>query len=211
LRNKYKKLPKIFYTRGAVTVAKELIGKLLVFNNDRKLLSGIIVETEAYTGKNDPASHSFIGKTKRNEVMFDEGGKVYIYFTYGNHYCMNVVTGKKNQGNAVLIRAIQPVHGLEYMYINRDIDDLYNLTNGPGKLTQALGIDKSYNGEDFSGNVIFIAESDKKIEMKIARSKRIGITKNKEKLYRFYAKDNPFVSRINISKLVNNDKGKRFN
>ena len=194
-----KKLTKDFYTRGAVTVAKDLIGKLLVFKNNGKVFSGIIVETEAYTGKNDPASHSYIGKTKRNEVMFEEGGKVYIYFTYGNHYCMNVVTGKKDFGNAVLIRAIEPVLGVEIMHKNRRTDNLYNLTNGPGKLTQALGIDKSLNGEDLCGDIIFISEPESKIKIKLARSRRIGISKNKEKLYRFYAKNNPFVSGNNIT------------
>jgi DNA-3-methyladenine glycosylase len=203
--NKFNKLPKSFYTRGAVTVAKDLIGKILVHKMDRYILSGIIVETEAYTGKNDPASHSFIGKTKRNEVMFEEGGKAYVYFTYGNHYCFNVVTGKKNYGNAVLIRALQPIDGIDIMRKNRSTDVLYNLTSGPGKLAQALGIDKRLYGEDLSGNNIFIIESGNTGKLKVCRSKRIGISKNTEKLYRFFAKDNPYVSKVNVKKLLKND------
>ena len=202
---KSKKLPKSFYTRGAVTVAKDLIGKILVHKFDNKILSGIIVETEAYTGKNDPASHSFIGKTKRNEVMFEEGGKSYVYFTYGNHYCFNVVTGKKDHGNAVLIRALQPLEGIGIMCKNRGTDDIYNLTSGPGKLAQALGIDKKLYGADLTGNVIYLTEAGKSGKLKITRSKRIGITKNTEKLYRFFAKDNPYVSKVNVKKLLKND------
>lgn len=203
--NYNKKLPKSFYTRGAVTVAKDLIGKILVRKFDNKVLSGIIVETEAYTGKNDPASHSFIGKTKRNEVMFEDGGKSYVYFTYGNHYCFNVVTGKKDHGNAVLIRALQPLEGIDIMRKNRGTDDIYNLTSGPGKLAQALGIDKKLYGMDLTGDVIYLTEPRKTGKIKISRSKRIGITKNTEKLYRFFAKDNPYVSKANIKKLLKDD------
>jgi len=202
---KSKKLLKSFYTRGAVTVAKDLIGKILVHKFDNKILSGIIVETEAYTGKNDPASHSFIGKTKRNEVMFEEGGKSYVYFTYGNHYCFNVVTGKKDHGNAVLIRALQPLEGIGIMRKNRGTEDIYNLTSGPGKLAQALGIDKKLYGANLTGNVIYLTEAGKSGKLKITRSKRIGITKNTEKLYRFFAKDNPYVSKVNVKKLLKND------
>jgi len=204
-KNKIKKLSKSFYIRGAVTVAKDLIGKVLVHKFDNKILSGIIVETEAYTGKNDPASHSFIGKTKRNEVMFEEGGKSYVYFTYGNHYCFNVVTGKKDRGNAVLIRAVQPLEGIDIMRKNRGTDDMYNLTSGPGKLAQALGIDKKLYGADLTGDIIYLTESGNAGKIRISRSKRIGISKNTEKLYRFFAKDNPYVSKVNIKKLLKND------
>jgi len=202
---KCKKLPKSFYTRGAVTVAKDLIGKVLVHKFDNKILSGIIVETEAYTGKNDPASHSFIGKTKRNGVMFEEGGKSYVYFTYGNHYCFNVVTGKKDRGNAVLIRAVQPLEGIDIMRKNRGTDDMYNLTSGPGKLAQALGIDKKLYAADLTGDIIYLTESGNAGKIRISRSKRIGISKNTEKLYRFFAKDNPYVSKVNIKTLLKND------
>lgn len=201
-----RKLHKSFYTRGAVTVARELIGKILVYKPNEQTLSGIIVETEAYTGKNDPASHSFKGKTKRNEVMFDEGGKVYVYFTYGNHYCFNVVTGKKHQGNAVLIRALQPLEGILIMKKNRDTDSIHNLASGPGKLTQAFGINKNLYGADLTGKKIFIIESQGSNIIKVRKSKRIGISKNADKLYRFYAADNPYVSKANVSKSIKYDK-----
>jgi DNA-3-methyladenine glycosylase len=193
--NKFRKLPKEFYIRSSVIVAKELIGKYLFRNTGKGILSGIIVETEAYTGRTDPAAHSYNGKTTRNEVMFREGGAAYVYFTYGNHFCFNTVTGKKNTPSAVLIRGIEPLAGIETMKKNRGTDDLYNLTNGPGKLTKAFNIDKKLNGANLSGNEIYISEAagnNKKYS--VMRSKRIGITKNADKLYRFYVKDNPFVS-----------------
>jgi DNA-3-methyladenine glycosylase len=193
--NKFRKLPKEFYIRSSVIVAKELIGKYLFRNTGKEILSGIIVETEAYTGRTDPAAHSYNGKTPRNEVMFEEGGAAYVYFTYGNHFCFNAVTGKKNTPSAVLIRGIEPLASIETMKKNRGTDDLYNLTNGPGKLTKAFSIDKKLNGASLSGDEIYISEAvrnNKKYT--VMRSKRIGITKNADKLYRFYAKDNPFVS-----------------
>lgn len=205
-RKSLNKLSKNFYTRGAVTVAKDLIGKILIHNSKDGILSGKIVETEAYTGKNDPASHSYIGKTNRNQVMFEEGGKSYVYFTYGNHYCFNVVTGKKDQGSAVLIRAVEPVDGIDIMKSNRKTDNMYNLTSGPGKLAQAMNIGKELYGADLTGDKIYLMEPNPKIKMKIARSKRIGITKNADKLYRFYANNNPFVSKINSVKLLKDDK-----
>lgn len=194
--NKFRKLPKEFYIRSSVIVAKELIGKVLFRNTGKEILSGIIVETEAYTGRTDPAAHSYNGKTPRNEVMFGEGGAAYVYFTYGNHFCFNTVTCKKNTPSAVLIRGIEPLEGIETMKKNRGTDDLYNLTNGPGKLTKAFYIDKKLNGASLNGDEIFICEAvgnNKKYS--IMKSKRIGITKNADKLYRFYVKDNPFVSK----------------
>ena len=189
-----RKLPKEFYIQNPVKLARNLIGKMIVKRTGNHLLSGIIVETEAYTGESDPASHAFIGKTKRNEVMFDEGGKAYVYFTYGNHYCFNVVAGKKGKAGAVLIRGVEPVQGVEIMKKNRNVNDYYNLTNGPGKFARAFGIDRKLYGKELIGDVIYITEPVEKKKFQIARSKRIGITKNTEKLYRFFMKENPFVS-----------------
>jgi DNA-3-methyladenine glycosylase len=194
--NKFRKLLKEFYKRSAVITAKELIGKYIIRKIGRKTLSGIIVETEAYTGRNDPAAHSYNGKTSRNAVMFEEGGAAYVYFTYGNHFCFNAVTGKKDTPSAVLIRGVEPVEGIEIMKKNRRTGNIYNLTNGPGKFTKAFGIDKKHNGASLLGDEIYIAElarENKKYH--ILKSKRIGITKNTDKLYRFYVKDNLFVSR----------------
>jgi DNA-3-methyladenine glycosylase len=201
---KYVKLSKDFYLRNSIIVAKELLGKILVHKKGRKTYSGIIAETEAYTGKNDPAAHSYKGKTPRNEVMFSDGGVCYVYFTYGNHYCVNVVAEAKDIPHAVLIRALEPLIGIKYMMKNRCTDNIYNLTNGPGKLTKAMEIDLSLNGEDLRGNKIFISEPFEQIKFKILKSKRIGITKNPDKLWRFHIKDNPFVSRININAIMKN-------
>ena len=202
---KYKKLQKDFYLRSSIIVAKELLGKILIRKKGKKIYSGIIVETEAYTGRNDPAAHSFGGMTKRNEVMFNEGGVCYVYFTYGSHYCVNVVTGAKDTPHAVLIRGVEPLDGISYMMKNRNTDNTYNLTNGPGKLTKAMEIDFSLNGESLEDDKIFIAESAEstgKNKNKIIKSKRIGITKNPDKLWRFYVDNNPFVSRININRII---------
>ena len=188
-----RKLPREFYLRSCSTVARDLIGKVLVRNKDGKIYSGIIVETEAYPGKGDEASHSFRGITPRNSVMFEEGGVAYVYFTYGNHYCFNVVTGRKGCGSAVLIRAVEPLDGINLMMQNRRTDNIANLTNGPGKLTQAFEIDMEVNGKSLSGRELYICNSVGKA-IKVRRSPRIGISKNKDALLRFYADNNPYVS-----------------
>ena len=190
----YKKLPKDFYLRGCIQVAKELLGKILFKTNGKDIISGQIVEVEAYPGKNDPASHSYIGKTKRNEVMFYEGGRCYVYFTYGNHYCLNVVTGKENTGSAVLIRGIEPLGGIEILKKNRNTNNILNLTSGPGKICKGFGLDKTDNGVKLTGDYLYITDNPKLRKFRVAKSERIGITKNTEKLWRFYIKDNPFVS-----------------
>lgn len=196
-----KKLPRKFYTRDVHIVAKELLGKFLVRKIGHKYLIGKIVEVEAYDGSVDKAAHTFGGKTKRNEVMFNEGGFLYVYFTYGMHFCFNVVTGKLNEGEAVLLRSVEPVNGLDIMTLNRfgkkDIStmELKNLTNGPAKICQAFGIVRSENGTDLTGNNIFILESPKLNENKIATSTRIGIKKSVDLPWRYYIKNNSFLSR----------------
>lgn len=203
-----KRLPRSFYTRPALIVAKELLGKLLVRRTGGKCLAGKIVEVEAYLGREDPASHAYRGKTKRNEVMFNRGGYLYVYFTYGMHYCSNVVTGKNDEGNAVLIRAIEPVGQIKSMIRNRggskadgskNFQDkkIVNLTNGPAKLCQALGISGRHNGVDLTKNEIFITGGDSTGKVAIASSGRIGITSGLDKKWRFYIRGNRFVSKIN--------------
>lgn len=193
---KEERLSKEFYIRNTSAVARDLIGKVICRKSGKRFLKGMIVETEAYPGKNDPASHSFIGKTNRNAVMFEEGGKAYVYFTYGNHYCFNVVTGEMGNGSAVLIRGVEPVEGIDIMIKNRGTSDIYNLTSGPGKFAQAFDIKREINGKDLTGDEIFITEPQVKKHFKIIKSKRIGITKNVDKLYRFCMKNNPFVSGV---------------
>jgi len=197
-----KKLPRTFYTRPTLSVAKSLLGKTLVRKIGRTTLSGKIIEVEAYLGKGDPASHAFRGKTKRNEVMFGEGGHLYVYFTYGMHFCANVVTGKEGVGEAVLIRAIEPLKGIGVMKRNRGFADVRHLqgvrrltlTNGPAKLCEALGIKREDNGTDLCGGKIFIVQGAKPRAV-IGTSTRIGISRGKEKKWRFYLKGNEWVSR----------------
>jgi DNA-3-methyladenine glycosylase len=205
------KLKREFYTRPLITVAKELLGKILVKKEDTLIsaktqtsnafLAGRIVEVEAYDGSVDQAAHTFIGKTKRNEIMFQEGGYLYVYFTYGVHFCSNVVTGKAGQGTAVLIRALEPVSGIEEMIKNRFRRDLknekekLNLTNGPGKICQAFKINRDHYGADLTGNEIFIIDQPAVNNKDIIVTKRIGISKSVDLPWRFYIKDNPWVSR----------------
>lgn len=200
----FKKLPQSFYTRDVLIVAKELLGKVLVRKDDAEqssLLAGKIVEVEAYDGSIDEAAHTFIGKTKRNEIMFNEGGYFYVYFTYGAHFCCNVVTGKKEQGTAVLIRALEPLAGIERMSLNRfdkiliSEKEKLNLTSGPGKVCEAFGITKEHYGLNLTGDKIFILNRPNLKINQIIMTKRIGIKKSAELPWRFYIKDNPYISK----------------
>ena len=197
----YSKLPKSFYNRELLDVAKDLLGKVFVRTLYNKLLAGIIVEIEAYDGRTDEAAHSFGGITKRNKIMFEEGGLLYVYFIYGIHYCCNVVTGGEGIGNAVLIRGIQPMMGIDEMLNNRFGKNNFNdkhtlsLTNGPAKITQAFSIDKKNNGADLCGDDIYLCESNFSNDFEIVTTTRIGIKKSVELPWRFYIKNNPHVSK----------------
>ena len=178
-------LPREFYLKDTVTVAKELLGKRIVRKVGRVEISGIITETEAYRHKDDPASHAHRSITKRNKVMFGQVGVSYVYFTYGMYYCFNVVAkNKKTKAGAVLIRAIHPEKGIKTMQKNRKQDNMKNLTNGPAKLTQALQITKEQYGLDLTkDSKLYITEGiDKK---KIVASPRIGIKEATDKLWNF--------------------------
>jgi DNA-3-methyladenine glycosylase len=196
-----KKLKKNFYERDVLTVAKDLLGKILVKKEKSGVLAAKIVEVEAYHGDIDEASHSFRGKTKRNEIMFKSGGYLYVYFTYGAHFCCNVVTGIKGQGTAVLIRAVEPISGIERMVKNRfgrklkNEKEIFNLTSGPGKVCAAFGINKDHSGTDLSGEKIFILQNKKLKDSEIGISKRIGITRSIDLPWRFFIKNNPYLSR----------------
>ena len=188
-------LPRDFYARDTVKVAKDLPGKCLVRVKGKIRMEGRIVEVEAYRGLDDPASHAFRGPTPRNAPMFGEPGHAYIYFTYGNHYCLNITTQKMGTPGAVLIRAMQPREGLREMSRLRPKVLGSNLTNGPGKLTKALGIDKSLNEADMTKRgELFVIESDE-TTIDLARSARIGISQGKDRLWRFYVAGNPYVSK----------------
>jgi len=192
-------LKRSFYARNSVKVAKNLLGKILVRELPEGRLSGKIVEVEAYGGSDDPASHAYRGKTSRNEVMFGKPGLAYIYFTYGMHYCLNVKTEREGIPGAVLIRALEPLEGIEIMKRNRSIEKLSELTNGPAKLTKAMKITKELNGWDLTkGKKLFICKPKVKEKFEIATTYRIGIKVGTEKPWRFYIKRNPFVSRSRL-------------
>ncbi len=160
----------------------------------------MIIETEAYLGDEDPASHAFKGIKERNKPMFEAGGVIYVYFTYGAHYCLNIVTGKKNEGEAVLIRAVQPVAGIPLLIKNRygTVDSInnkqmVNLTNGPGKLTKAFGIGKEDNYTSVDDGNISLLPFKKINSLQINITQRIGISQGQEHPWRFFIRDNhPF-------------------
>ncbi|MCV0409593.1 DNA-3-methyladenine glycosylase [Nitrosopumilus sp.] len=178
-------IPREFYSKDTITVARNILGKRIIRKIGRMELSGIITETEAYRHTDDPASHAFGKKTDRNKVMFEDVGHAYVYFTYGMHYCFNVVARHpKTKAGAVLIRAIKPEKGIEKMQKNRKIVNLKNLTNGPAKLTQALEITKEHYGIDLTKDSrLYIAEGIQ--PKKITASPRIGIKNATDKLWNF--------------------------
>ncbi len=186
------KLSNGFFERNTRTVAKDLLGKILV-NGET---AGRIVETEAYFGEKDPASHASMKSKKRSAIMFGPPGCAYVYFTYGNHWMFNVVTEKEGKAGAVLIRALQPVTGIPLMKKRRATQNIFLLTNGPARLTQALGINKKFNGKTLSEGELFILNyHEPKQKIKISSAPRIGISKGKEALLRFFIKGNRFVSK----------------
>jgi DNA-3-methyladenine glycosylase len=187
----------------AIEAAPLLLGCVLTRHTPEGLLSVKIVETEAYH-QDDPASHSFSGLTKRTAPMFEEGGYIYVYFTYGMHYCMNIVVGKRGVGEAVLLRAAEPLDGIEVMKKHRFGSNVkgrsshIDLTNGPAKLTQALGIiSTELSGKKLGPNTLQLSPLEDIVEAdQIIISPRIGIKKALENPWRFYIKNNPFVSRV---------------
>lgn len=192
------KLPRSFYLRPTLAIARDLLGKLLIRRIGSKLLVGRIVETEAYRGSIDPASHAYRGKTERNAVMFRQGGHLYVYFTYGMHFCANVVTESEGKGCAVLIRALEPLEGIDAMARVRNLPatERRKLCSGPAKLCEAFRIGRNENGTDLCGSTIWIAVSAGKEErLRIARTRRIGISQAKDHLWRFTIADSPFLSR----------------
>jgi DNA-3-methyladenine glycosylase len=189
------RLPRHFYRRPTLRVARDLVGMYLCRRQRGELLVGRIVEVEAYLGERDPASHAYRGMTPRNAVMFEPGGRLYVYFTYGMHFCSNVVTEEKGRGKAVLLRALAPVQGISAMKRRRGTDDEKELCNGPAKLCQAFGIGKAENGTDLCGTSLWIARDRFSPPLRIRRSTRVGITTGTRHRWRFYARENPYVSR----------------
>ena len=194
-------LQRNFYIRPVLNVAKDLLGKVLIKKDGSRVLAARIIEVEAYDGKIDKASHSFNGKTKRNEVMFNEGGYFYVYFTYGSHFCCNVVTGKRNNGEAVLIRAVEPLSCIDKMVERRfgrklkSEKEIYNLTSGPGKVCKAFGFTNEHSGLNLISGSVYIINQPRLKKNMIGISKRIGITKSVSLPWRFFEIGNPFLSR----------------
>jgi DNA-3-methyladenine glycosylase len=206
-------LPRGFYSRETVEVAKDLLGKILVRTlRSNIILEGRIVEVEAYRGIDDPASHAYRGPTDRNRVMFGRVGLAYIYFIYGNHYCLNITAkSESEQAGAVLLRAIEPLKGIRYIFRNRNIKEGRlparregkvqpppQLTNGPGKLTQAMRITDRLNGIDLTDQMskLYVRRDvESKSETEIVSTQRIGINRGIDKLWRFYVKNSGFVSK----------------
>lgn len=190
-------LPKSFYARDTKLVAINLLGKVLAHQADDGVIKGRIVETEAYYGPGDPASHAFRGKTKRSGIMWGKPGTAYVYFTYGMHYLLNVVTEEEGKAGAVLIRALEPVQGIEIMRKKRGINNIRELCNGPAKLTQAFGINGRYNGVNLTSGKLIIEEGERE-RFDIISTGRIGIKKGREEDLRFYIRGCEFVSKKRI-------------
>ena len=189
-------LPNSFYQQPTLELARALLGQTLVRNYQGERLSGRIVEVEAYHQHQDEAAHSFGGPTPRNRIMFGPPGFLYVYFIYGMHYCMNVVSEAEGVGAAVLIRAIEPLEGLSTMQRLRGPKiKTSQLTNGPAKCCQALAINGEHDGLDLQGSGLFIEVGDPPASPEIAVSGRIGISKSVDLDWRFYIKDNPYVSK----------------
>ncbi|UBM60384.1 DNA-3-methyladenine glycosylase [Marinilongibacter aquaticus] len=195
------KLDSSFYPQfNTLEMASKLLGKILVHETPEGVTSGRIVETEAYLCT-DPACHAFTGKSKRNQSMFLAAGHAYVYFIYGMYTCFNVVSGPENTGEAVLIRALEPLKGLTLMHERRARLSKSNkpflskgLCNGPGKLCQAMGIDLSTDGKPLHGDSICLFD-DHFDRFQTMQTTRIGITKGHTLPYRFYIKDNKFISK----------------
>jgi len=193
------RLERDFYQRSTLAVARELLGQRLVRVIDSERLSGLIVEVEAYIGEDDAACHAARGRTPRNEVMYGPPGHAYVYFIYGMHHCLNVVTEGEGFPAAVLIRALEPLVGLEIMRCHRSGKPDRELTNGPAKLCQALAIKMDFNGVDLcTSEVLFMEEGRRVAQEEIGASPRIGIKADelaKSVPWRFYLQGNDFVSR----------------
>lgn len=194
-------LPFSFYNRETLLVARELLGKILYHKSGEGVTSGRIVETEAYLGSKDEASHAFRGCKGRAEIMYGTPGQAYVYFTYGNHFCFNVVTHDGEAG-AALVRALEPLEGIEIMMKRRRvkntrIHDILELCSGPGKLTQAMDITRQHNGSVLYDpkSKLVILDAPVSSKKQIVSSTRIGIRQATERLYRFTLQGNRFVSK----------------
>lgn len=189
-------LPREFYEVPALELASKLIGRLLVSRINGEYTAGLIVETEAYLSVNDPASHAARGKTPRTAIQWGPPGFTYVYLIYGMYYCMNIVSDLEGTAGCVLLRAVEPIHGLETMRLRRPhAKNDIQLCNGPGKLTAALGVKRQHNAIDLTQELLFVCNHEKKQNFDVSQSSRVGLTEGLELPYRFFVNGNPFVSR----------------
>jgi len=179
------RLPRRFFARDPVVLARDLLGRVLFYRTPEGLLAGRIVETEAYTGEADAASHAFRGRTARNAVMFGPAGHAYVYFTYGMHYCLNVTANVPGIAGAVLLRALEPLAGVEIMQARGDRGQEPRLLSGPGKIGRAFGLTLADNGRDFTRGPLGLAAGSPVPNPEVARSRRIGISRAIDLPYRF--------------------------
>lgn len=182
-----------FFTRPTLEIAPDLLGRFLFAVRNGSVTGGRIVEVEAYIGEDDPACHASRGRTKRNDVMYGPPGHAYVYFTYGNHWMLNAVTERAGFPAALLIRAVEPLHGVSLMHARRGPNKERVLTNGPGKLTQALGINEQDNGITLQGPRLLIGGRRPR-NLTVATSGRIGVSEGGEVPWRFYVDGHPWVS-----------------
>jgi DNA-3-methyladenine glycosylase len=191
-----KRLPRAFFEAETPVVARRLLGKRLVRVVEGRMLSGILVEVEAYRGADDPASHAYGGKTARNEVMFGEPGHAYVYLSYGRNECLNVTCEPVDTPGAVLIRALDPVEGVDFMMKNRRTTEITNLASGPGRLTQAMKIDRSLNGEDMvTSDRLYLTDGRTVEKRSVNEGGRVGVSRGMEHQWRFFIVGNEYVSR----------------
>ena len=202
-------LSREFYDRDPRRVSRELLGKVLVRRQGNKFLAGRIVEVEAYLGEDDPAAHSFAGRTLRNAVLFGPPGYAYVYFIYGNHYCLNVSCLPDGIAGGILFRALEPLVGMEQMAVARDVSvnstrDLRKLTSGPGRLAEAFGITRARdNGKDLTSarSDLFIADAGYRVR-RVLTTPRIGITKAARLPLRYVIAGNDFVSGVKRERVL---------
>lgn len=194
-KSKLYKLPRSFYLKPTLEVANDIIGKTIVYNSPQGKMSARIVEVEAYIGMDDPACHGAVGKTKRNSIMFGEGGYTYIYFIYGMYYCLNFVTERAGYPSAILLRSAEPIEGIDLMLKNSPNQKKTDkILSGPGKFCKAFGLTTKQNGLDLTSKTIYL---EKLFESpgKIVRTERIGIKKGKDLLYRFIDSSSQSISK----------------
>ncbi len=188
-------LPRAFFAQHTLRVARELIGHLLVRETPEGRVVGRVVEAEAYRGSADPACHAAVGLTARNAVMFGPPGHAYVYFTYGMHHCLNVVTERDGYPAAVLLRAVEPLEGIDFMRARRGGVAEALLASGPARLTQAFAIDLTLNGHDLTQPPLWLEPPRaSRVGLRAARSSRVGVNAGRERPWRFFVPGHPCVS-----------------